>query len=148
MMDSNPIEHERGITILAKTTSIQMEGLQDQHRRYSGARRFRRRSRTDHAHGRWLLLVVDAYEGTMPQTRFVLKNALENHIKPIVVINKVDRPNADPKKAVDEVLDLFIQLGAPDDFSISRSFMSPLTAPRLFRPIPPLKSRAWPRFSI
>jgi GTP-binding protein len=62
------------------------------------------------------LLLVDAFEGTMPQTRFVLKNALENHIKPIVVINKVDRPNADPKKAVDEVLDLFIQLGAPDEF--------------------------------
>src|SRR5699024_12276523 len=61
------------------------------------------------------ILVVDAYEGTMPQTRFVLKKALEQKLKPFVVLNKVDRPNARPEEVVDEVLDLFIELGADDD---------------------------------
>src|SRR5690625_700530 len=62
-----------------------------------------------------VLLVVDAYEGTMPQTRFVLKKALEQKLTPIVVLNKIDRPNARPTEVVDEVLDLFIELGADDD---------------------------------
>jgi GTP-binding protein len=116
MMDSNPIEHERGITILAKTTSIKYKDYKINivdtpgHADFGGEV-----ERIMHMVDGCLLL-VDAYEGTMPQTRFVLKNALENHIKPIVVINKVDRPNADPKKAVDEVLNLFIELGAPDEF--------------------------------
>jgi GTP-binding protein len=116
MMDSNPIEHERGITILAKTTAIHYKDYKINivdtpgHADFGGEV-----ERIMHMVDGCLLL-VDAFEGTMPQTRFVLKNALENHIKPIVVINKVDRPNADPKKAVDEVLDLFIQLGAPDEF--------------------------------
>ncbi len=115
MLDSNPLEHERGITILAKTTSIHYKGTKINivdtpgHADFGGEV-----ERIMHMVDGCLLL-VDAYEGTMPQTRFVLKNALENHIKPIVVINKVDRPNANPKKAVDEVLDLFIELGAPDD---------------------------------
>jgi GTP-binding protein len=116
MMDSNPIEHERGITILAKTTAIHYKDYKINivdtpgHADFGGEV-----ERIMHMVDGCLLL-VDAFEGTMPQTRFVLKNALENHIKPIVIINKVDRPNADPKKAVDEVLDLFIQLGAPDEF--------------------------------
>jgi GTP-binding protein len=116
MLDSNPIEHERGITILAKTTSIKWNDCKINivdtpgHADFGGEV-----ERIMHMVDGCLLL-VDAYEGTMPQTRFVLKNALENHIKPIVVINKVDRPNADPKKAVDEVLNLFIELGAPDEF--------------------------------
>ena len=115
VMDSNPQERERGITILAKTTSIMYKGTKINivdtpgHADFGGEV-----ERIMHMVDGCLLL-VDAFEGTMPQTRFVLKNALENHIKPIVVINKVDRPNADPKKAVDEVLDLFIELGAPDD---------------------------------
>src|SRR5574344_2792825 len=115
MMDSNPIEHERGITILAKTTSLKWKDAKINivdtpgHADFGGEV-----ERIMHMVDGCLVL-VDAFEGTMPQTRFVLKNALENHIKPIVVINKVDRPNADPQKAVDEVLDLFIQLGAPDD---------------------------------
>ena len=115
VMDSNPQERERGITILAKTTSIMYKGAKINivdtpgHADFGGEV-----ERIMHMVDGCLLL-VDAFEGTMPQTRFVLKNALENHIKPIVVINKVDRPNADPKKAVDEVLDLFIELGAPDD---------------------------------
>src|SRR5699024_9383685 len=62
-----------------------------------------------------VILVVDAYEGTMPQTRFVLKKALEQKLKPFVVLNKVDRPNARPEEVVDEVLDLLIELGADDD---------------------------------
>ncbi|MDY6391436.1 MAG: translational GTPase TypA [Bacilli bacterium] len=114
-MDSNPQERERGITILAKTTSIVYKDTKINivdtpgHADFGGEV-----ERIMHMVDGCLLL-VDAFEGTMPQTRFVLKNALENHIKPIVVINKVDRPNADPEKAVDEVLDLFIQLGAPED---------------------------------
>lgn len=114
-MDSNPQERERGITILSKTTSIVYKDTKINivdtpgHADFGGEV-----ERIMHMVDGCLLL-VDAFEGTMPQTRFVLKNALENHIKPIVVINKVDRPNADPQKAVDEVLDLFIQLGAPDD---------------------------------
>ena len=59
-----------------------------------------------------VLLVVDAYEGTMPQTRFVLKKALEAHVTPIVVVNKIDKPSARPTEVVDEVMDLFIELGA------------------------------------
>ena len=59
-----------------------------------------------------VLLVVDAYEGTMPQTRFVLKKALEAKVTPIVVVNKIDKPSARPKQVVDEVMDLFIELGA------------------------------------
>ncbi len=116
MLDSNPLEHERGITILAKTTSIKYKDYKINivdtpgHADFGGEV-----ERIMHMVDGCLLL-VDAYEGTMPQTRFVLKNALENHIKPIVVINKVDRPNADPQKAVDEVLNLFIELGAPDEF--------------------------------
>ena len=114
-LDSNAQERERGITILAKTTSIVYKNTKINivdtpgHADFGGEV-----ERIMHMVDGCLLL-VDAFEGTMPQTRFVLKNALENHIKPVVVINKVDRPNADPLKAVDEVLDLFIQLGAPDD---------------------------------
>lgn len=116
MLDSNPLEHERGITILAKTTSIKYKDYKINivdtpgHADFGGEV-----ERIMHMVDGCLLL-VDAYEGTMPQTRFVLKNALENHIKPIVVINKVDRPNADPQRAIDEVLNLFIELGAPDEF--------------------------------
>src|SRR5699024_3876243 len=62
-----------------------------------------------------VLLVVDAYEGCMPQTRFVLKKALEQKLRPIVVLNKIDRPNARPNEVIDEVLDLFIELGADDE---------------------------------
>lgn len=115
VMDSNPQERERGITILSKTTSIVYKDTKINivdtpgHADFGGEV-----ERIMHMVDGCLLL-VDAFEGTMPQTRFVLKNALENHIKPILVINKVDRPNADAQKAVDEVLDLFIQLGAPDD---------------------------------
>ena len=114
-LDSNPQERERGITILAKTTSLMYKDTKINivdtpgHADFGGEV-----ERIMHMVDGCLLL-VDAFEGTMPQTRFVLKNALENRIKPIVVINKVDRPHANPQKAVDEVLDLLIELGAPED---------------------------------
>lgn len=116
VLDSNPLEHERGITILAKTTALLWNGTKINivdtpgHADFGGEV-----ERIMHMVDGCLLL-VDAFEGAMPQTRFVLKNALENHIKPIVVINKVDRPNANPSKAVDDVLNLLIELGAPDEF--------------------------------
>lgn len=116
MMDSNPIEAERGITILAKTTSIVHNDTKINIVDTPGHADFGGEVERIMHMVDGCLLVVDAYEGTMPQTRFVLKNALENHIKPIVVINKIDRPNANAQKAIDEVLDLFIELGAPDEF--------------------------------
>lgn len=114
VMDSNAIEHERGITILAKTTAINYKDYRINivdtpgHADFSGEVE-RIMNMVD-----GVVLVVDAFEGTMPQTRFVLKKAFESHLKPIVVINKVDRPNADIKKTLDEVLNLFIELGADD----------------------------------
>ena len=116
VMDSNDIEKERGITILAKTTSINykdtMINILDTpgHADFGGEVE-RIMNMVDGC-----LLLVDAFEGTMPQTRFVLKKALEAHVKPIVVINKVDRANIDINKTLDEVLELFIELGAPDEF--------------------------------
>ena len=116
VMDSNPIEKERGITILAKTTAIHYKdyliNILDTpgHADFGGEV-----ERIMHMVDGCLLL-VDALEGTMPQTRFVLKKAIEAHVKPIVIINKIDRPHADALKAVDEVLALLMELGAPDDF--------------------------------
>ena len=115
IMDSNDIERERGITILAKTTSIvykdtRINILDTPGHADFGGEVERIMNMVDGC-----LLLVDAFEGTMPQTRFVLKKALQAHIKPIVVINKIDRPNSDISRTLDEVLDLFIELGAPDD---------------------------------
>ena len=115
VMDSNAIEKERGITILAKTTAINYKDYRINildtpgHADFSGEV-----ERIMHMVD-GVLLVVDAYEGTMPQTRFVLKKALEAKLRPIVIVNKVDRPNANIEKAVDETLELFINLGASDD---------------------------------
>ena len=113
-MDSNDIERERGITILAKTTSIiykdtKINILDTPGHADFGGEVERIMNMVDGC-----LLLVDAFEGTMPQTRFVLKKALQAHIKPIVVINKVDRNNIDIERTLDEVLELFIELGAPD----------------------------------
>ena len=114
-MDSNDLEKERGITILAKTTSLDYKGLKINildtpgHADFSGEVE-RIMNMVD-----GVLLVVDAYEGTMPQTRFVLKKALEAKVTPIVVVNKIDKESARPKEVVDEVMDLFIELGADID---------------------------------
>ncbi|WP_202076630.1 translational GTPase TypA [Caldalkalibacillus salinus] len=115
MMDSNDLEKERGITILAKTTAIKYDdhriNILDTpgHADFSGEVE-RILKMVD-----GVLLVVDAFEGCMPQTRFVLKKALDHNLTPIVVLNKIDRENARPQEVVDEVLDLFIDLGADED---------------------------------
>ncbi|MCT7868109.1 MAG: GTP-binding protein, partial [Lactobacillus iners] len=114
-MDSNAIERERGITILSKNTAVKYKNttiniLDTPGHADFGGEVERIMHMVDGA-----LLLVDAYEGTMPQTRFVLKKALEAGVKPIVVINKIDRPGARPAEVLDEVLELFIELGASDD---------------------------------
>lgn len=116
MLDSNDIEKERGITILAKTTSVLYKDYKINivdtpgHADFGGEVE-RIMNMVDGC-----LLLVDAFEGTMPQTRFVLKKALEMHVKPIVVVNKIDRKNINIDKTLDDVLNLFIELGAPDEF--------------------------------
>src|SRR5574344_2083568 len=115
-MDSNPIERERGITILAKTTSVHYKDYKVNILDTPGHADFGGEVERIMHMVDGCLLLVDAFEGTMPQTRFVLKKAIQTHVKPIVIINKVDTPNANPKKAVDEVLQLFMELGATDDF--------------------------------
>lgn len=114
-MDSNDIERERGITILAKNTAIQFKqyliNIVDTpgHADFGGEVE-RIMKMVD-----GVLLVVDAFEGCMPQTKFVLRKALEQQLRPIVVLNKIDRPNARPAEVVDEVLELFIELEASDE---------------------------------
>ena len=115
-LDSNDIERERGITILAKTTSILYHGTKINILDTPGHADFGGEVERIMNMVDGCLLLVDAFEGTMPQTRFVLKKALQSHVKPIVVINKVDRNNIDIAKTLDEVLTLFIELGAPDEF--------------------------------
>ena len=114
-MDSNDIERERGITILAKTTSIHYNGYKINILDTPGHADFGGEVERIMNMVDGVLLLVDAYEGTMPQTRFVLKKALEAGVKPIVVINKVDKPTARVEKVLDEVIDLFIELGASEE---------------------------------
>ena len=114
-MDSNDIERERGITILAKNTAVQYKGTRINIMDTPGHADFGGEVERIMKMVDGVILVVDAYEGTMPQTRFVLKKALEQHLTPIVVVNKIDRDAARPEEVVDEVLELFIELGADDD---------------------------------
>lgn len=114
-MDSNDLEKERGITILAKTTAINYDGYRINILDTPGHADFGGEVERIMNMVDGVLLIVDAYEGTMPQTRFVLKKALEAGVTPIVVVNKIDKPSARPKEIVDEVLDLFIELGADID---------------------------------
>src|SRR5574344_1563083 len=116
VMDSNDIERERGITILAKTTAINYKDTRINILDTPGHADFGGEVERIMNMVDGVLLVVDAYEGTMPQTRFVLKKALEAHVKPIVVVNKVDKESARCLEVVDEVLDLFIELGAEEDW--------------------------------
>lgn len=114
VMDSNTLERERGITILAKNTAVRYKetliNIVDTpgHADFGGE--------VERVLGMvdGCILIVDANEGPMPQTRFVLKKALEKGLRPIVVVNKIDRPQADPFGAIDKVLDLFLELGADD----------------------------------
>ncbi len=114
-MDSNDIERERGITILAKPTAINYEGYRINILDTPGHADFGGEVERIMNMVDGVLLVVDAYEGTMPQTRFVLKKALEAGVTPILVVNKIDKDTARPKEVVDEVIDLFIELGADID---------------------------------
>lgn len=114
-MDTNPIEKERGITILSKNTAVKYKDTTINILDTPGHADFGGEVERIMKMVDGVLLVVDAFEGTMPQTRFVLKKALEQHLTPIVVINKIDRPGARPEEVVDEVLELFIELGADDD---------------------------------
>ncbi|MBQ6135072.1 MAG: translational GTPase TypA [Bacilli bacterium] len=114
-MDSNSLEKERGITILAKTTAMDYKGVRINILDTPGHADFGGEVERIMNMVDGVLLVVDAYEGAMPQTRFVLKKAFEAGVKPIVVINKVDKPSARCSQVVDEVLDLFIELGANED---------------------------------
>ena len=116
VMDNNDIERERGITILAKTTSVYYKDTKINILDTPGHADFGGEVERIMNMVDGCLLLVDAFEGTMPQTRFVLKKALQAHIKPIVCINKVDRPNINIERTLDEVLELFIELGAPDEF--------------------------------
>lgn len=115
VMDSNAIERERGITILSKTTAINYKDYRINILDTPGHADFGGEVERIMNMVDGVLLVVDAYEGTMPQTRFVLKKALEAGVTPIVVVNKIDKPAARPTEVVDEVLDLFIELGADVD---------------------------------
>jgi len=115
VLDSNDLERERGITILSKNTAVFYKDIKINivdtpgHADFGGEVE-RVLNMVD-----GVLLLVDSFEGTMPQTRFVLRKALQLNLKPIVVINKIDRPDARPQEVLDEVLDLFIELGANED---------------------------------
>ncbi|MDD6214319.1 MAG: translational GTPase TypA [Firmicutes bacterium] len=115
VMDSNDIERERGITILAKNTSLMYKDVKINIIDTPGHADFGGEVERGLEMADGVLLLVDAFEGCMPQTRFVLSKALAMNLKPIIVVNKVDRPNARPYEVVDEVLDLFIDLGATEE---------------------------------
>ena len=114
-MDSDDIEKERGITILSKNTAIKYKDATINILDTPGHADFGGEVERVMKMVDGVILVVDAHEGPMPQTRFVLKKALEQGLKPVVVLNKIDRPNVRPEEVVDEVLDLFIDLGADDE---------------------------------
>jgi len=114
-MDSNDLERERGITILAKNTAITYKDYLINIVDTPGHADFGGEVERIMKMVDGVLLVVDAYEGCMPQTKFVLRKALEHNLTPIVVVNKIDRPAARPTEVIDEVLDLFIELGANDE---------------------------------
>ena len=115
VMDSNDLERERGITILAKNTSLYYKGVKINIIDTPGHADFGGEVERGLEMVDGVLLLVDACEGCMPQTRFVLSKALALDLKPVIVVNKVDRPNARPYEVVDEVLDLFIDLGATEE---------------------------------
>lgn len=115
VMDSNDLERERGITILSKNTAVRYKDIHINIVDTPGHADFGGEVERVLGMVDGCILIVDANEGPMPQTRFVLKKALEKGLRPIVVINKIDRPNVDPNIAVDKVFDLFVELGADDD---------------------------------
>ncbi|MCL6457646.1 MAG: translational GTPase TypA [Gorillibacterium sp.] len=114
-MDSNDLERERGITILAKNTAIHYKDYLINIVDTPGHADFGGEVERIMKMVDGVLLIVDAFEGCMPQTKFVLRKALEQNLKPIVVLNKIDRPSARPSEVLDQVLDLFIELDATDE---------------------------------
>lgn len=157
VMDSNPLEKERGITILSKNASFEYKGVQCNIVDTPGHADFGSEVERILKMVDGVLLLVDAVEGPMPQTKFVLKKSLELHLKPILVINKIDRPNACPDKVADMTFDLFCELNASDeqlDFPIiyssgkdgyavldlneSRNSVKPLLETILRRVLPPI----------
>lgn len=114
-MDSDELEKERGITILAKNTAVRYKDTTINILDTPGHADFGGEVERIMKMVDGVILVVDAYEGTMPQTRFVLQKALEAKLQPLVVVNKIDRPNARPDEVVDQVLELFIDLDAEDE---------------------------------
>src|SRR5262245_54672301 len=121
-MDSNDLERERGITILSKCTSVTWKGVRVNLVDTPGHADFGGEVERVLGMVDSVLLVVDAYEGPMPQTRFVTQKAFEMGLAPVVVINKIDRPGVGPDKVIDQVFDLFVSLGASDkqlDFAIA-----------------------------
>ena len=115
VMDSNDLERERGITILSKNTAVRYKDTLINIVDTPGHADFGGEVERVLGMVDGCILIVDANEGPMPQTRFVLKKALEKGLRPIVVVNKIDRPNAEPYTAIDKVFDLFVELGADDD---------------------------------
>ena len=157
IMDSNPLEKERGITILSKNASLQYKGVQFNLVDTPGHADFGSEVERILRMVDGVLLLVDAFEGPMPQTKFVLKKSLELHLKPILVINKLDRPHARPDEVADTTFDLFCELNASDeqlDFPIvyasgkdgfatldldePRDSMKPLLETILHRVLPPI----------
>ena len=135
VMDSNDIERERGITILSKTTAINYKDYRINILDTPGHADFGGEVERIMNMVDGVLLVVDAYEGTMPQTRFVLKKALDAGVKPIVVVNKIDKESARPKEVIDEVMDLFIELGADiDDLDFPIVYCSAINGTSSFSP--------------
>ena len=114
-MDSKDLEKERGITILAKNTAVKYKDKHINILDTPGHADFGGEVERIMKMVDGVVLVVDAYEGTMPQTRFVLKKALDQGLTPIVVVNKIDKPSARPEEVVDEVLELLIELGADEE---------------------------------
>jgi len=163
IMDSNPLEKERGITILSKNASLQYKGVQINLVDTPGHADFGSEVERILKMVDGVLLLVDAFEGPMPQTKFVLKKSLELHLKPILVINKLDRPHARPDEVADATFDLFCELCATDeqlDFPIvyasgkdgyatldlddPRDSMKPLLETILHRVLPPIANPELP----
>ncbi|HTM18952.1 MAG TPA: GTP-binding protein, partial [Kofleriaceae bacterium] len=114
-LDSNDLERERGITILAKCTAVTWKGVRINLVDTPGHADFGGEVERVLGMVDSVLLVVDAYEGAMPQTRFVTSKAFAMGLKPIVVVNKIDRPGCDPEGTIEQVFDLFVSLGATDE---------------------------------
>ena len=143
ILDSNDLERERGITILAKNIAIPYQGVKINIIDTPGHADFGGEVERVLRMADGALVLVDAAEGPMPQTRFVLSKALECGLRPVIVINKIDRPDARPHEVIDEVFDLFMQLGRKNRWPTSPT-SSPArssASPRTIRRRPPARSR-------